>query len=90
MRSDPMTLDTKGQGYDIVQTMTIWPPLVLPLDPTGRLAAIQELADSDSPFRDWATAMTEHTAKHLALGWPLHTAMAKAAPECLSHRPPTL
>lgn len=78
------------QGRDSIFNGMIWPPLVLPLDPTGRLAAIQELADSDTTFRDWATAVLDHTAKNIGLGWPLHTAMDRAAKECISHRPPTM
>ena len=70
--------------------MSVWPPLVLPLDPTGRLAAIHELADSDSTFHDWGMAMIEHVQKHIALGWPLAVSIQRASAECRSHLPPTM
>ncbi len=68
----------------------IWPPLDLPLDTTGRLAAIRELATSKNSCQNWATAMIEHVGRNLALGFPIEKAMTRAAMECMSHRPETL
>lgn len=68
----------------------IWPPLELPLDTTGRLAAIRQLAASKNSCQDWAEAVLEHTAKNIGLGFPLEKAMSRAAMECMSHRPETL
>lgn len=73
-----------------IPSMQVWPPLVLPLDPTGRLAAIQELAESDTTFRDWGSAMLEHVQKNTGLGWPLAVSLQRASAECRSHLPPTM
>ena len=85
----PTGVDATMRGYDI-PSMSIWPPLVLPLDPTGRLAAIQQLADSDSTFRSWATEVVEHVQKNVGLGWPLAVSIQRASAECRSHLPPTM
>lgn len=84
-------LDSPAYAHTL-EPMTMWPPAVAAiLDPTGRYAAILDMAsDRRDSCHEWAVAMVEHFNKNQSLGWDMAESIHRAWGECRSHIPKSI